>query len=88
MEIIEKYINEIFMLNNISVEEFYNKLCVNPNFFTYNYEEIKKIKSTINEEIIKNRFHPQNMKNGLGGEQMIGKKLNKKIYILLFVLYK
>ena len=36
-------------------------LCENPSIFTYDYEFLKeRMLNTINEELIRNRFHPSN----------------------------
>ncbi len=54
------------------LEQNLNKICWsilsrNPSIFTYNYPELKRrIKETIAEDLMKNRFHPKNMDKWVG----------------------
>jgi hypothetical protein len=46
-------------------------LSANPSIFTYDYVELKqRMKETVAEDLMKNRFHPRNMDKWVGWGQV------------------
>ena len=43
------------------IDNWYNDLWSNPNIFTYDYDAMRDKCLIFKEELIKNRFHPQNL---------------------------
>ena len=49
----------------------WNRISTNPSIFTYNYKELKqRMKDTIAEDLMKNRFHPKYMDKWLDWGQV------------------
>ena len=54
--------NAIHLLQQNPKKIKWNWLSKNPSIFTYDYKELKRrMKETIAEDLMKNRFHPRNM---------------------------
>ena len=54
--------NAIHLLEQNPDKIYWPWLSKNPSIFTYNYSEIKRrMKETIAEDLMKNRFHPKHM---------------------------
>ncbi len=62
--------NAIHLLEKNQDKIDYEFLSRNPSIFVYNYVELKRrMKETIAEDLMKNRFHPKNMDKWVGWGQ-------------------
>ena len=62
--------NAIHLLEQNQDKINWTRLSINPSIFTYDYKELKRrMKETIAEDLMKNRFHPKNMDKWFGWGQ-------------------
>ena len=63
--------NAIHLLEKNQDKINWDRLSCNPSIFAYNYSELKRrMKETIAEDLMKDRFHPKHMNKWLGWGQV------------------